>query len=172
MIKLADILVEAKQAGNLYHSTSGKNLISILKSNTLKADQDPNYAMTVVGQISFTRDKNYRPGDYTLEIDGNKLSNNYRITPFAYYHGDREQSEEVVKESIANIKKYILNIYANIEAVEHQSYKEFQQILALYPSLKFTTGGEVTVEGESQRTGPVTEVPKAEALTYIRYNKY
>lgn len=172
VIKLIDILNEAKQIGSLYHSTSGENLISILKSNTLRADQTPNYAMTYLGRVSFTRDKNYRPGEYTMEIDGNKLSNNYKITPFAYMHGERGEAEEVVEETITDIKKYIINIYANIEAVEHESYKEFEQVLRLYPSLKFTTGGEIYIEGEPQRSGPVTEIPKAEALNYIKYNKY
>ena len=110
MIKLADILNEAKQVGPIYHSTSGKNLISILKSNTLKVGQEGNYGMTLTSQNSFTRDKNFRPGEYTIEIDGDKLSNNYKITPFAYDNDERGQAEEIVKQDIKNLSKYLINI--------------------------------------------------------------
>ena len=168
MIKLLDILNEAKQVGSLYHSTSGENLISILKSNTLKVNQEGNYGMTLTNQNSFTRDKNYRPGDYTIEIDGDKLSNNYKIKPFAYDYNNRSQAEEVVRQDINNLSKYIISIYANIEAVEDNPYSELESIRKLYPSLKFTIGGD-SGEGQSEA---VREVPKGEALTYIKYNKY
>ena len=114
MISLLQLVNEAKQVGTLYHSTNADNLISILKSNVLKKNQS-DAAMQFTDKISFTRDKNYRPGEYTIEIDGNKLSNNYKTTPFAYYQGEREESEEVVDRDIENIKKYITNIYANID---------------------------------------------------------
>jgi len=168
MIKLADILNEAKQVGPIYHSTSGKNLISILKSNTLKVGQEGNYGMTLTSQNSFTRDKNFRPGEYTIEIDGDKLSNNYKITPFAYDYDERGQAEEIVKQDIKNLSKYIINIYANIEAVERRPFKELEQVMRLYPSLKFTIGGDPG-DGQSEA---VREVPKGEALVYIKYNKY
>ena len=171
MIKLIDILKEAKQVGLLYHSTSGENLNSILRSNTLKGNQDSNYAMTAGIQISFTRDKNYRPGEYTIEIDGDKLSNNYKITPFAYDQDERGQAEEVVKQDIKDFKKYIKNIYANVEVVQNKSFKEIEKIMQLYPSLRFTIGGEVD-PGEGGGSEAVRELPKAEAITYIKYNKY
>jgi hypothetical protein len=176
MIKLIDLLREAKQVGTLYHSTSGTNLISILKSNTLKAGY-PVFRFGPGGiqkQISFTRNKNYRPGEYTLEIDGNKLSENYKLTPYdeSGNFGRRLESEEVVTEDIINISKYIITIYANVEAVEQEPYKEFEQILKLYPSLSFTIGGKVLVGDTIERSGPVMELPKQEAITYIKYNKY
>jgi len=176
VIKLLDILFESKQVGTLYHSTSGENLISILKSNILKASYPAFYfgPRGIQKQISFTRNKNYRPGEYTLEIDGNKLSENYKVTPYdeSGNFGRRLESEEVVMEDIADISKYIITIYANVEAVEHESYKEFERILKLYPSLGFTIGGRVLVQDTIEMSGPVRELPKQEALTYIKYNKY
>jgi len=176
MIKLIDLIKEAKQVGVLYHSTSGENLVSILKSNTLKAGY-PVFRFGPGGiqkQISFTRNKNYRPGEYTLEIDGNKLSENYKVTPYdeSGNFGKRLESEEVVTEDITDVKKYIIAIYANVEAVQHESYKEFERILKLYPSLNFTVGGKILVQGDFEKSGPVRELPKQEALTYIKYNKY
>ena len=168
MIKLIDLLREAKNIGNLYHSTSGENLISILKSNSLKVGQEANYGMTFTDQLSFTRDKNYRPGDYTIEVDGNKLSNNYKITPFTYDYTERGQAEEIVKQSINDFSKYIVNIYANVEAVENDSFKKLEQIMKLYPGLKFTVGGDLDGQGGEA----VREIPKQEALIYIKYNKY
>ena len=170
MIKLAD-LIEGKLIGSLYHSTSGENLISILKSNIMKIGEEANYGMTFTNQISFTRDKDYRPGDYTMEINGTKLSDNYKITPFAYYHGEREEAEEVVKESIKDIRRYIINIYANVETVQERPIQELERILKLYPGLKFTIGGEMGRDYNT-RSETVREIPKAEALTYIKYNKY
>ena len=176
MIKLIDLIKEAKQVGILYHSTSGANLTSILKSNILKAGY-PVFRLGPGGvqkQISFTRNKNYRPGEYTLEIDGNKLSENYKVTPYdeSGNIGKRLESEEVVTEDITDVSKYIITIYANVEAVQHESYKEFERILKLYPSLSFTIGGKVLVQDTIEGSGPVRELPKQEALTYIKYNKY
>lgn len=170
MIKLIDILREAKQAGILYHSTSGENLISILKSNSLNIKQSANYTVGTSSQISFTRDKNYRPGDYTIELDGNKLSNIYKIDSYAY-GGNRGEAEEIINKDIKDIKSYITNIYANVETVQERPIQELERIMRLYPSLKFTIGGDMGREYNTS-SGNVMELPKAEALTYIKYNKY
>jgi len=166
-----DILNEAKQVGTLYHSTSGKNLIYILKSNSLKTGMPATYTNEIPTVIFFTRNKNYRPGEYTIEIDGNKLSDNYKIQPYDSIR-NRGEAEEYVDKTIENLSKYLINIYANIEAVQYESYKEFEQIAKLYPSLKYTIGGNVLVDDELQRSEAVREIPKQEALTYIKYNKY
>ena len=170
MIKLLDILKEAKQVGTLYHSTSGANLISILKSNTLRVNQSPTFGISLLNQISFTRDKNYRPGEYTIEIDGNKLSSKYKLEPFQHYR--KGEAEEVTKQDIVNVSDYINAISANVEAVEQESYKEFERVLKLYPPLSFTVGGKVLIGDTIERSSPVREIPKQEAMTYIKYNKY
>jgi hypothetical protein len=172
MIKLIDLIREAKSIGILYHSTGGENLISILRSDNLKTSNS-----FFGDQVSFTRDKDYRPGAYTIEVDGTKLSNSYRVDPFVYRiggstGGTRGEAEEVVKQDITDIKKYITNIYANVEIVEERPYKELESILKLYPGLKFTIGGNVGHVNHAERSEVVREIPKQEALTYIKYNRY
>jgi hypothetical protein len=171
MIKLIDLIREAKSIGILYHSTSGEGLISILRSDNLKTSNS-----SFGDQVSFTRDKDYRPGAYTIEVDGTKLSNSYRVDPFIYRIGSAEvtrgEAEEVVKQDITDIKKYITNIYANVEIVEERPYKELESILKLYPGLKFTIGGNVGHVNHAERSEVVREIPKQEALTYIKYNRY
>ena len=88
MIKLLDILKEAKQAGILYHYTMLDRLKNIIISNTLEASTPEDTGSTHKDYsgpaISFTRTK-YKPqsivtneSDAALVIDGNKLSNNYK----------------------------------------------------------------------------------------------
>jgi hypothetical protein len=84
----------------------------------------------------------------------------------------RGEAEEVVKQDITDIKKYITNIYANVEIVEKRPYKEIESILKLYPGLKFTIGGNVGHVNYAERSEVVREIPKQEALTYIKYNRY
>jgi len=86
MIKLRDILFEAKQVGVIYHYTTIDNLFSIMKRNYLSSGkfEDDN-------SISFTRDKLFANTprtnigtDVRLVIDGNKLSSKYKIEPYQF----------------------------------------------------------------------------------------
>ncbi len=112
MIKLIDLLNEGKQVGILYHFTSLSGGESIIKSNTLKPI---NYDF-----ISLTRDKNlYKTSDHIegglvrLTLDGDKLSDNFKIKPYdedqRKIHGSFE-SEERINKPIKNIKDYIIKI--------------------------------------------------------------
>ena len=72
MIKLLDILNEAKQVGILYHYTENWLLKQIIESNTLLAP------------VSFTRSKDKKTVSWinveaALVIDGDKLSTKYKI---------------------------------------------------------------------------------------------
>ena len=71
-------LLEAKQVGILYHTTTSSGLASILKSNKIWTNW--------IQGVSFTRDKNYWYGDYPaqLVLDGDKLSENHKVYPFNY----------------------------------------------------------------------------------------
>ena len=129
MIKLINLLREnlneAKQVGDIYHFTSYENMISIINDDfNLKSfgiDSDNSY-------ISFTRNRNmtsptiYR--DVRISIDGDNLSNKYKIEPFAdvkagfgrngRYRKSKDESEERVnvfkKNDKIDIKKYIKSI--------------------------------------------------------------
>lgn len=94
MIRLVDLLNDGKQVGLLYHYTSEKGLKGILESNSIKASEEI-YMGHPLYYVSFTRNKNFHKKsnnwnvktDYRITIDGDKLSNTYRIKPFAYIPG-------------------------------------------------------------------------------------
>lgn len=114
MIKLIDILnkiTEGKQVGTLYHFTDNIGLEGILKSNQLLA------STTDANHVSLTRDKNgwhvgTRDNIARISLDGNSISNNYKISPHAWDQSDRgagetESEEAVLTDKIDNVKKYI-----------------------------------------------------------------
>lgn len=94
MIKLLNILNEAKQVGLLYHYTSADGLKGILDSNRINASEEY-YMGRELYYVSFTRNKNFHSRtskfgvktDYRITLDGDKLSNKYKISPFAYIPG-------------------------------------------------------------------------------------
>ena len=92
--KLNENISESKQVGTLYHYTSANGLKGILQSNSIKASEEY-YLGNDLYFVSFTRNKNFHKKgsafdvsmDYRIALDGNKLSNKYKITPFAYIPG-------------------------------------------------------------------------------------
>ncbi len=109
---------EYKQRGNLYHIFDLKKCHHILKTNSIESYKFLN--------ISTTREKtlNSYLGDspisiFKLELDGDKLSNKYKIKPYAYpsteigVNGERtpirlEEFEEVIlSNQIKNIDQYV-----------------------------------------------------------------
>jgi len=109
---------EAKQVGTLYHFTNLYNLSLILEEDLLKSKND---------WVSFTRNKNFNKIDRNLPggdiscilvINGDNLSNNYKIEPFhdqkffreRDFGTDKMESEERIKSPISSIKSYIENI--------------------------------------------------------------
>ena len=89
-----DIINEGKQVGIIYHYTDKKGLDGILKSNLIKTSEEY-YLGHRLHYVSFTRNKNFHKKgssfgvkiEYRVTIDGNKLSNRYKINPFAYIPG-------------------------------------------------------------------------------------
>jgi hypothetical protein len=153
MIKLLDILKEAKQVGVLYHWTSFNSLIKILKSNELKANVTGDYnsvdfriksnsPTSIKPHVSFTRSKNKTFGNdhiyalpCALEIDGDKLSNNYKIFPYSmtdnpkikagqYIDPNKEEDtyqaeyEERINSDIKNLNNYIKAIILDKKVLE------------------------------------------------------
>jgi hypothetical protein len=152
MIRLLDILKEAKQAGLLYHFTDEKGIISILTTNSLIASKK------YTNHISTTRDKNgwytigATPGSYfRITLDGNKLSNKYLIKPYQHPGinrgiGHTESEEAIMTPIIPNIKDYILAIDYN----EVFAYGlDIDKIQKLYPNLKPTKGNRSSEWGDT-----------------------
>ena len=106
------LLLEGKNIGKLYHILDYEKLLFVLKTNTLQSYKAGG------GNISFTRNKSMNGylGDnptsfIKLEIDGNKLSNNYKIRPYSYTNAFGEHFEEyeeqVRSNKIDNIFNYV-----------------------------------------------------------------
>lgn len=125
-------LTESKQVGTLYHLTNLDGIEFIMKNNKLMRK--------LYDGISFTRNKmlNFYEGHpdklyFKLIIDGDKLSNNYKLEPFKYHsYNDevdfRNEAEEMVKvKEILNANKYIKGvafIYRNFEGIDEKEYIE------------------------------------------------
>jgi hypothetical protein len=106
MKKIFHLIYEAKQVGDLYHVMDVEKFVNLLNYDVLKKP------------TSFTRNKDYdyvagREKNYTyqIKIDGNKLSNNYKISPINQGKGwVYDEYEEIVNVDIKDVGKYILDI--------------------------------------------------------------
>ena len=124
---ILEALQEAKQVGNLYHATTLEQALHILATNKLKAVRDIGISTSRQLNNVYTRDS-----DIIFVLDGDKLSNKYKLEPFRYpdsinsyetiiqtnkkpqniydYHNmlidlfnnDQEESEIVLKGSVLN----------------------------------------------------------------------
>jgi hypothetical protein len=129
-------LTEGKKVGILYHNTSPINAINILKDNKLVAQSYTNNIVTdfrnkpedfyfIFGNlipkdkskvkefISFTRNKNYIRTDDNVQfvLDGDKISQNYKITPYSQFGGrENDEMEERVFGDVTNLNKYIIKV--------------------------------------------------------------
>jgi hypothetical protein len=135
MTKLIDIINEGKQVGILYHFTDINSAIKILRFNIL--------ASMGYNRISFTRNKGFLKdnpfasgwsgGDEVMiVVDGDKLSNRYKIRPFAGLNFQNDNSnlpsdemEEVIESPrIENIIDYIIKIVINMKVLK-QKHEDF-----------------------------------------------
>lgn len=103
MIKLIDILNEARQVGTLYYFGPYRRLSRLIDNNFILTS-------TIQPYVSFTRNKTMVSDTISSEtriaIDGDKLSQRYKITPFAhtsagYGRGSADEAEERI-----DLKKY------------------------------------------------------------------
>jgi len=120
MIKLIDLLNEGKQVGPLYHYTTLMSVYNIVNQNVIRPSMN--------GFVSFTRSKNRDFGiaqgtDAMMAFDGDKLSNNYKITPYQDYEGfeqgeEEDEMEESVYGTIKNINKYLIKVTIYPEGID------------------------------------------------------
>jgi len=136
-------LFEEKQVGTLYHFTDLYKCIQIFSVNYLKRSPLFHY-------ISFTRSRlfsnfarqMFNPNDLTvcIEIDGNKLSQKYKVEPYNYFSTQNyydnsklpewdEMEERIKTEKIEGLAKYVKRIY--IQKV-YSNYNELLKTLKLY----------------------------------------
>jgi len=146
MIKFKRLLKEAKQVGTLYHFTSFDSLKSILQSNIIRGSWGNE---DVKGKyVSTTRNKNLWKTDpnlgaeelqVALVLDGDKLSNKYKIRPYAYEpYRDLDRSGAEAEELIMlptgvlpNIDQYLLGVSLLKKNSKMQSYLDEKGIKVL-----------------------------------------
>jgi len=105
----------------LYHTTNIYAASFILNENEIKLGGND-------GSVSLTRDKNFKILDeaVTFVLDGEKLSQNFKIVPFDYFNFSHKtkadprrtspqdvEFEEVIKKPIKHLDKYLLEIRLN-----------------------------------------------------------
>mgnify|MGYP003644056364 CR=1 FL=1 len=128
-------LNEAKQVGLLYHVTSPQQLEKILNSNTLRGS----YISWDGGEtdflgISTTRNKNFLYDNNKIQIvlDGDKISNNYKVMPYDYWMRNynipgepqtQDEDEEIIKVGeggLKSVKDYIIKINDFTESINEE----------------------------------------------------
>lgn len=148
---------EAKQVGILYHYTSFKAANLIIKSGGIKSGSSDvlgGYSginASNKNSISFTRNKNFHKTyreistlvpDCRFVIDGNALSNKYKIQPIAAWgyeksQGEKFEAEEVILSSApftVPLKKYVISIdvlYDPVESFDVDGYKFLETLRQL-----------------------------------------
>lgn len=151
MIKLADLLNEAKQVGTLYHIMDRDAFIFNITNDKIGNRKDD--------QISFSRSKSFNsiprhlPKDKVyarFTVDGDQLSNKYKIFPVddRYYkskstdknldflfENKEDEFEERVIGVINNIGKYI-TIIDIFKKVDTEIDNILEQYLKKYPNIK------------------------------------
>jgi hypothetical protein len=128
-------LNEGKQVGILYHYTSADGLKGILSSNSIKASEEI-YMGQNLYYVSFTRNKNFHKKgsnfgvktEYRITLDGDKLSNRYKIIPFAYKPGyDYTENWEYdwLEDEPENVRRDFFNATGDYDEQEERiSFKD------------------------------------------------
>jgi hypothetical protein len=140
MIKLINLLkeiTEGKQVGTLYHFTTLKGALGILTSKRIRTNED--------GVVSATRDKNLNSAEFDTEgeadknivridLDGNKISNRYKIKPYSFGHIGKENlefEEQIITKNDGLSIEYITNIKIIINNKDEYSYKYFDSLIKI-----------------------------------------
>lgn len=139
MVKLVrkELVNEAKQVGTLYHVCTLDAFVNyIIPKDELKASgKYYNKLLDTKEAISFTRDSLFVVPTYTVdnadilfqfEVDGDKLSEKYKIIP---YNGNGlnpifREKEEVVLGPIKNFKSYVRKVTFDIKSLHFNNTED------------------------------------------------
>ena len=158
----------AKQLGKLYHFTNFNGIDKILTSDTFngsidKAADFTYFFSTTRDKLLYIKDPKIAGSTVRIILDGDKLSNKYKFTPYYYYYDemidepnpkyDQDESEERLilgdKKYIFNAKDYIKEIHIILDKLEgNQDYiNRIKQLLNKYPDIKcFYKEKSITIE--------------------------
>ena len=135
-------LLERKNIGTIYHFTSLVNAYHIITSNCMVSYREVEESHNLY-TFSFTRDKNLSnridQGQIDtilttrLSIDGNKLSDKYKIRPYDYWKGTsinkiNTESEEVLVKN----NSYLRDINDYIIDINLPTYEDFKEEFEFY----------------------------------------
>jgi len=130
-------LDESKQVGTIYHFTTFSNGFKILEANQLKSFEtaDSTRSKPIYG-VSFTRNKQFhnkhnigfdvssfgqRP-EIRFTVDGDKLSNNYKIQPYAQIGGagrfEKQHEEIEAEERVVANKPFTIPILTYLKSID------------------------------------------------------
>ena len=134
MIRLTDLLNEAKQVGTIYHYSTFEAGLKILKSNQLKSSDaaDSTNAKPVFA-VSFTRDKRFHDNhvvDFSrssfgntaqlrFTINGDKLSNKFKVQPYSQqgpFSKDKKGFE--AEERVVSDKQFSIPLLPYLESID------------------------------------------------------
>lgn len=140
-------IAEGKQVGTIYHFTRFTSLLNMLNNNfDLSSHND---------YISFTRNYNmieykndfsidYKLGDkriVRLAIDGDKLSNKYKIEPYLdtdnFVNRSSGENEEIIKRNYISIKNEIKQIDIVYGSLDPNNLINELEKTKLYKKYKF-----------------------------------
>jgi hypothetical protein len=137
LLKLIDLLREAKQVGTIYHYTTFEAGLKILESNQLKSTEtaDSTKADPIYG-VSFTRNKRFHNNhnigfdvssfgqmpQIRFTIDGDKLSNKYKIQPYAQTGGagrfEKQHEEFEAEERAVSDKPFTIPVLTYLKSID------------------------------------------------------
>lgn len=106
MVKLIDLLKEineGKQRGDLYHFTPLSNIISILNSQYLTPNDENAISTSIRPNMATKGFQDMKTSPIArIMLDGNKISNNYKIKPFSYgsEYSEIGRGEDLGEEAI------------------------------------------------------------------------
>ena len=138
MIKLVNILKEAKQVGIIYHYTTFESGLKILQSNQFRSYESADSTnVNPIYAVSFTRDKRFHNNHVVgfeessfgntpqlrFTIDGNKLSNRFSVQPYSQggaFSKDRkgfEAEERIISDKPFTIplSDYLISVDVLVE---------------------------------------------------------
>jgi hypothetical protein len=127
-------IYEGKQVGLLYHFTNNESLNKILDENKMIGSFMYEENGKDIYGVSTTRNKNlnydFKKNNIRITLDGDKLSNNYKIKPKDYWYRQynipfNPQTVDEDEETILTPKGYIYNIknyIISIDNIKNQNY--------------------------------------------------
>ena len=149
---------EAKQVGTLYHVCTLDAFANKIiedralgtKNNLHSSGKYWNDLYNTYDAISFTRDSSFVVATpsilkasilFQLVVDGDKLSEHYKVTPyqdvkFTFNNPYRSEKEEVVIGQIKNLKSYIKEVRFDIKDIELSDGTTTKQILHRLKKIK------------------------------------